>query len=230
MRKSPAMKGAFLVLLFMMFFNGAAYADTITNITLRIQAGAVGVVIADNSASDTDVRSGYISFSGFVGAFFVGSAKASAVIDGLDTIQTLIGQIGHFGGSASSIVLTLDDTGTYSFPATNFIGDVTSAITGGSGTYQSWVNSTPLFGGSGAVLTNGTAHWAVDANLTTPYTQSTKATINFAGAGGQANFTFVSTVDPPRPPSALPEPLSLVLLGSGLIGLGLLRKRGRDAQ
>jgi hypothetical protein len=217
------MKGAFLVLLFMMMFNGAAYADTITNISLRIQAGAVDVRIADNSASDTDIRSGYISFTGFVGAFFVGSATASAVIDGLDTIQNLAGQIGHFGGGTSSITMTLEDTGTYSFPATNFIGNINSAVVGGSGTYQSWVNTTGLFDGAGIVMTNGTYTHNTQANLTTPYTQKTQASITFAGAGGQATFNFQSIVDPPKT-NPLPEPLSLVLLGSGLIGLGLLRK------
>lgn len=225
MRKSSAMKSALLVLLFMMFFNAAAFADTITNIRLRIQAGAVEVVIADNAASDTDVRSGYISFSGFVGAFFVGSAKASAVIDGVDTIQTLQAQIGHFGSVANQIVLNLEDTGTYSFPATTFIGNITSNVTGGTGTYQTWVNSTPLFAGAGQVLNSGTYTHSTDANLSTPYVQTSRTTIAFSGAGGSANFTFVSIVDPPKAPSPLPEPLSLLLLGSGLIGLGILRKK-----
>lgn len=227
MRKSSAMKSAFLVLLFMMFFNASAFADTITNIRLRVQAGGVEVVIADNAASDTDVRTGYISFSGFVGAFFVGTAKASAVIDGVDTIQTINAQVGHFGSVANQIVFSLDDTGTYSFPATTFIGNVTSAITGGTGTYQTWINDTALFAGNGAVLTTGSYSYSTESNLSTPYTQRSQAAIAFTGAGGQANFTFVSIVDPPKTqtPSPLPEPLSLLLLGSGLIGLGLLRSK-----
>jgi hypothetical protein len=51
-----------------------------------------------------------------------------------------------------------------------------------------------------------------------------KATVNFSGLGGVADFSLTASDAAGTPPSA-PEPTPLLLLGSGLLGLGVLQRR-----
>lgn len=234
MRKIPGTIGAFLVLLFVVFSSGAAYADTISTLTMKITADGVTVVIGDNSASDTDSRPGYISYSGFVGSFFFQSTTAFSVsgtdLSGTNLNLSLTSQIGHFGSTADQIVLELDDTATYPVTVTSLSGNVTATTIGGTGTFQTSVDNSSLFAGNGVPITTGSVSQSVQMNESNPSLHSAVATIAFTGAGGSENFTFTSVADPPPSIPSMPEPLSVLLLGPGLISLGIWRKkRGRNA-
>ena len=225
MIKSLGTRFSFFVIVLMMLSGGSAYADTISNLTLRMRAGSLVVVVGDNTASDTDLRSGYISFAGFVGSFFVGTAKGSRMSNGTDIILSLSSQVGHFGSTGNQFVMSLEETDLYPNPIATFGSNVTSTTTFGTGTFQTWLNGAALYDGAGVQFASGSSVESVQANVSSPYSHISQATLTFTGAGGTSNFTFDSILGPALPPVGVPEPLSALLLGSGLVGLGFLFKK-----
>jgi hypothetical protein len=90
------------------------------------------------------------------------------------------------------------------------------------------VGSIAAFSGTGTSSLSATES-RPDVPASASYALYSQATIAFSGQGA-ANFT-ISGADPllapTPPPYGLPEPTSLLLLGSGLVGLGALVRRKR---
>jgi hypothetical protein len=136
----------------------------------------------------------------------------------------------------ASVVTFLGTVGGWGFDENGMPVETGSGqIANGSGTFQTSINGVGAFGPDGYTATGVLLLPPTGGYLTPvqPYTVVSTATLNFnGGPSGNADFSLVGTVSAgqigdPLQAEKVPEPLSLLLLGSGLIGLGVLRFRKR---
>jgi hypothetical protein len=212
------------------------------------QAGFAPLQILDNQPGDIDPRIGFVTFSGTYGSFELVSLSArsepTAGGGGLPELQ-LNG--GFFTGIAyDGVPLTLwaadNNYNLGATPATAF-GTATGAAEAGLIAIQSWVNPANLIGlspspgvvpaGSAIVFgppgpTFGRNSFfpvtdTVDVSLTGPFSIFHRAILNLGGGDVGGTFAVNTRVSP------VPEPASLLLLGSGVVALAV-RKRRRQRQ
>ena len=190
---------------------------------------------------------GVIVYAGTIDGFIfnVTTGISKPLIGGVNNYAELdLNSINVKGNGPGTLRITLEDSGYTSGPdgalsAVGLVGGTLSAALGSTATFQSWVNpdnlvpnlgpdASPLSALSslGATPAGSVALWSGDGVTfglgafsstasegfihSGPYALFTQATINFTGAGVVSFDSDLSTV---------PEPTSLLLLGSGLAAL-----------
>lgn len=206
---------------------GATFANA--TMILTMSSGENSVSIEDNGIGDTDSTVGIVHFSGGLGLWFANVTTGisnSPAPDGQPAFLSLLSSDFSSRG-AGTLTIILSDPNLINPLGSNLAARTwTGGISSGTVTVGSLLNGAPLnslgsFTG-GAFSANGSS--IVDT--TNGFSLANVTTITHGEWGG---FTTVGVVTMVDPPSNVPEPTMLGLLGLGLLGLVLVRRKSARA-
>ena len=234
----PLISTLFIAIIFT--FASSAHAT----LQIRLTQGGQQKTIIDQGALDTDPGTlGSVVWSGHIGVFnvnisTVGKSKpvlgsASDPMMSLYWFETANTQPGTL-----TVEVTDTDFGPLDPHVLGFTANINGTVIGNSVTFNAYDDVTNAAYGPGVNIASGTWNgsgmmsWGntYTANVPTssPFSLTMKADITHTGVGETTQFdaaieSRVSRVVPP-----VPEPGTILLLGLGLLGLGIIGKKKRE--